>query len=181
MMSDAPGTIPASDPIGPSQVIRAFAEHQVDFVVCGGVACVLHGVARVTNDVDLAIALTDENIDNALKAVRQVGFRPRIPEPLEALLDPNRREAWVREKNAKVFTLISDQTPLQIDLFLEYPIPYDELKSRSRVMTSGDLSFHVSTKEDLIAAKRFVVPMRTVDQRDIEDLQELIERERNGQ
>jgi hypothetical protein len=180
MTDESAMTAAGSDPLGPSQVIRAFVEHDVDFVVCGGVACVLHGVARVTNDIDLAIALTDENLARAVRAVRSLGFTPRIPEPIDALLDPARREVWAREKSAKVYTLVSDRTPLQIDLFLDYPLAFDELKSRADTMTAGNLSFCVSTKEDLIAAKRRVEPMRSIDRRDIEDLQELIERERSG-
>jgi hypothetical protein len=45
-------------------------------------------------------------------------------------------------------------------------------------MTAARVSLKVSSKEQLIEAKRSVNPVRKVDLRDIEDLQELIERGR---
>lgn len=35
------------------QLLRALAEHDVAFVIIGGVALVLHGSARVTQDLDI--------------------------------------------------------------------------------------------------------------------------------
>jgi hypothetical protein len=66
---------------------------------------------------------------------------------------------------------------VQMDVFLRYPIPFDELATRATTMTVGDIRFKVSSREDLILAKSQVKPLRTVDRRDIEDLQKLIERD----
>ena len=66
----------------------------------------------------------------------------------------------------------------QIDIFLQYPITFDDLKSRADRIVRQDTSFLVSSKDDLIVAKRAVNPMRTQDSRDIEDLQAIINRER---
>ncbi len=37
-------------------------QHQVDFVIVGGVACVLHGASYVTFDLDICIRLAAENL-----------------------------------------------------------------------------------------------------------------------
>ena len=37
--------------------LGALSSAVVEFVVCGGVACVLQGVARATHDLDLLVAL----------------------------------------------------------------------------------------------------------------------------
>ena len=43
------------------EIISALVDHDVDFIIGGGVACVLHGVERVTMDVDIAVATDAEN------------------------------------------------------------------------------------------------------------------------
>lgn len=47
-------------------------------------------------------------------------------------------------------------------------------------MSAGELTFRVSSKQDLFEAKRHIQPARRIDQRDIEDLEELINRERQA-
>jgi predicted nucleotidyltransferase len=52
----------------PTELLRALVHHDVDFVVIGGIAMVLHGSARVTRDLDIAYAPTPAN----LKALGEV-------------------------------------------------------------------------------------------------------------
>jgi hypothetical protein len=44
-------------------------QHQVDFVIVGGVACVLHGASYVTYDLDVCIRLGAENLYRIQAAV----------------------------------------------------------------------------------------------------------------
>lgn len=157
-----------------SRFLADLTQAGVDFVVCGGVACVLHGVARVTNDVDIYADLTDENMRRFVAVAEQWSMTLRAPEPLTALADASRREDWVQNKNAVVATLTAPDTTLQIDVFLTYPIPFDDLRARADVFSIADESIAVSSKRDLIAAKQSVVPPRKIDLRDIEDLRALL-------
>jgi hypothetical protein len=161
------------------RLLLTLSEAGVDYVVCGGVACVLQGVDRVTKDIDLSIRLDDENLGRFIPAVEQLGFRPRIPEPLRALLDPRRRRAWIEEKQAKVLTLEAPDHPFQIDVFLEYAIDHNRLRADATELAIGSVSVPVSSIEHLIAAKRAVTAVRTIDRRDIEDLEELLRRGRS--
>ena len=43
------------------EIISALVDNDVDFIIGGGVACVLHGVERVTMDVDIAVATDPAN------------------------------------------------------------------------------------------------------------------------
>lgn len=153
-------------------------DHEVRFVVCGGVACFLQGVERTTVDLDIAVELTDENLSRVIAVARDLGLQPRIPEPLEAILDGERRRMWIEEKGARVFTLLSPNSPVQLDVFLTYPIPYGELKAGADRMEIGEREVLVSARRDLLRAKQAVNPPRRIDVRDIEDLKELIKRER---
>lgn len=154
--------------------LLALADRGVDFVVCGGVACVLHGVARTTHDLDVSVALDDSNLRGVVDAARVLGLVPRIPEPVEALLDPERRRAWIEEKNALVYTLLAPSGTFALDVFLSYPVDFPGLRSRADRYEIAGREILVSSKADLVAAKRAVRPPRKQDLRDIEDLLELL-------
>jgi hypothetical protein len=56
------------------RILASFHEHQVDYILIGGVAINLHGLGRPTEDIDFFVRPTGENvarIRNALKAVYQ--------------------------------------------------------------------------------------------------------------
>jgi hypothetical protein len=167
----------APSPSPQGQFARALvmlARHKVDFVLCGGVACVMHGVSRVTGDVDLLLDMSEANLKRLLRATEEMGMRPRIPEPAERLLDSRRRQEWVRDKAAVVYTFVHPDNPIQLDIFLTYPLTYDDVRSRASIRPINGESIFVSSAEDLIRAKRAVRPIRPIDQRDIEDLERLI-------
>jgi len=155
----------------------ALAEQSVDFVLCGGLACVLHGSSRHTRDVDIAVRLNAENLRRLIAAAKKLKLQPRIPEPLESLLDDKRRLAWIREKNAMVYTLVSTANELQIDVFLAYPIDYETLVKNADSYDVNGRLIRVSCKRDLIIAKRTVQPPRIEDEFDIRFLEDRIQRE----
>jgi hypothetical protein len=39
------------------RALTALAEHQVDFVICGGLACFIHGSSRNTQDIDICVRM----------------------------------------------------------------------------------------------------------------------------
>ena len=60
----------------PTRLLRALVDGQVDFVVIGGVAAVLHGSARNTFDLDICFASDPSNLE-ALGATL-VGLEARL-------------------------------------------------------------------------------------------------------
>ena len=152
----------------------ALADARVRFVVCGGVACVLQGVARATQDLDVRVRLDDGDLRGVVGVSRALGLTPRIPEPLEALLDVERRRVWVDEKRAVVYTLLSPTGAFSLDIFLRYPLSFEELEASADTFDIEGRAVRVSSKRHLIAAKRAVLPPRTTDLRDIADLKELL-------
>ncbi|MSQ02757.1 MAG: hypothetical protein EXR71_12840 [Myxococcales bacterium] len=158
-----------------TRALLALTDAKVRFVVCGGVACILHGVARATHDLDVRVALEDGNLSGLVQVAHALGLRPRIPEPIEALLDAKRRRAWVEEKHAVVYTLQSPSGAFAIDVFLVYPIPFEELAAEADTFRVDGRDVLVSSKRHLIEAKRAVHPPRKLDLRDIEDLLDLID------
>ncbi len=165
----------AENPI--RQTLTALVDGNVRFVVCGGVACILQGVARATHDLDVRVALEDADLRSLVGVARSLGLRPRIPEPLDALLDPERRRVWTEDKNAIVYTLVSPSGAFALDIFLRYPIGFAELVASADPFDIDGRRVLVSSKRHLVEAKRAVQPPRKTDLRDIEDLQELLDAE----
>jgi hypothetical protein len=75
----------------PDQILRVLTEHEVRFVVVGGLAAQAHGSSSLTNDLDICYARDRDNLDRLaaaladLAAVRRGLARdsPRMP-PLDA-------------------------------------------------------------------------------------------------
>ncbi len=159
-------------------VLKAFTEGGVKYVICGGVACVLHGVERATYDIDLSVSLETKNLENIIRITKKFNLVPRIPEPAENLLSPEARNRWVKEKNALVYTFLSKNSPLQIDIFLSYPKSFDELLENADIITVDNIDIVVSSKEDLIFAKNMILEKRDKDITDIRELKKLLDEER---
>lgn len=73
-----------------------------------------------------------------------------------------------------MYTLIAPRGALSLDVFLDYPLSFDELAAEADVFDIDGRRILVSSKRHLILAKSGVTPPRKVDLRDIEDLEELL-------
>ena len=160
------------------ELIKELSRADVKYIVCGGVACVLQGVERATYDLDILVIYENDNIDKIIAVANKFELIPRIPEPVEALKDENKRKNWLEKKGALVYTFVSKITPLQLDIFLSYPKSYEELFSNADELVIGDIKFKVSSIEDLIFVKKHIEPMRDKDISDIKEL-ELIYEQKN--
>jgi hypothetical protein len=67
-------------------LLARLSQHQTDFVIVGGVACVLHGASYVTYDLDVCIKLSVENLYRIQSALQGLHPYHRLSEkklPLE--------------------------------------------------------------------------------------------------
>ncbi|MEE8601322.1 nucleotidyl transferase AbiEii/AbiGii toxin family protein [Euzebya tangerina] len=63
------------------RLIRTLQDHGVRFVLVGGMAAVAHGSALPTEDVDIAPARDEANMDRLAAALRELGARIRTGDP----------------------------------------------------------------------------------------------------
>ena len=56
-------------------VLDAFDEHEVDYILIGGVAIILHSMERLTRGVDIFVKMEPENIDKLRKALHSIQDR----------------------------------------------------------------------------------------------------------
>lgn len=121
-------------------VFESFQSHEVEYLVIGGIAAVLHGVPRATFDLDILIRPTEGNVRRLLEALRSAGLGTA------GLTDV----AGVLENEITVF---NDR--VRIDVQTATPgITFDEAWSRRETMSYRDQPFFVVCKSDLIASKR---------------------------
>jgi hypothetical protein len=124
------------------------------YVLVDGLAVVLHGHLRATGDVDLVVDLDPDQVNRTLAALERAGFEPYIPVPAREFADPAKRAEWLREKAMPVFSLRPAAGIPVVDLFLEPPLPFEDLWQRSVVMTMRGVPVRVVMLDDLIELKR---------------------------
>ncbi len=151
-----------------SSVFEALDVANARYVVVGGVAVNLYGHLRGTTDIDLVIDLAPEDARKTLAVLNQLGYRPKIPVNAEDFADPQQREAWIRDKGMLVFPLYNEQTRLVIDVFVSYPLPFDELWERSQIVALKRGHVRIPALQDLLQIKR-----EAGRPKDIEDVREL--------
>jgi predicted nucleotidyltransferase len=71
------------------EFLRLLSAHGVEYVVVGGYAVGFHGYPRATNDLDVWIALSRDNAERAVGALREFGFGTPDLSP-DFLLEPKR-------------------------------------------------------------------------------------------
>ncbi len=110
-----------------TELAKAFASRGVRYLVVGGVAVNAHGHARMTRDLDLVLHFEPANLRSGLEVLEALGFRPTIPEPLDAFADARKRRHWKEERNMEAFSLRSERFPMvPVDLLVTEPFDFDD-------------------------------------------------------
>ena len=149
------------------------------YVVVGGVAVVLHGHARLTADLDVAVDLAPEAARAVIEALLASGLRPRAHVDAADFADSSIRRRWLDEQGMRVFSLWDPDDPLRsVDLFVESPVDFEELYARSNEIDVGGISVRIASIPDLIDMKRRAGRPQDLD--DIEALRVIEERDGLG-
>jgi predicted nucleotidyltransferase len=147
----------------------------IDYLVIGGLAVNFHGVPRMTYDIDLMVLLEPENILKLATKLTQWGYKPKIPIDPRDLADETKRNSWVHEKGMKALNFYSETLPIgEIDIIIDTPIPYKELKNRAIRVELQDEKIPTISIHDLIELK--LRAGRKQDLADVEYLRLVLER-----
>lgn len=151
-------------------IFRALNAARVRYLVAGGVAVNAHGYPRLTQDLDLALALDPANVRAALGALDELGYSPMVPVDAMAFADPDVRLSWVNDRNMEVFSLASDRHPTTtVDLFARDPFDFEEEYAEAfEARFAPDLPVRFVRLATLIAMKE-----RLDRDRDRDDVQHL--------
>jgi hypothetical protein len=136
-------------------VFRSFHEHDVRYLVIGGIASVFHGVPRATFDLDILIEATPANAQRVLDALLAAGLRTAELTDAATLL-------------SKEITIFKDK--VRIDVKTRTPgLDFAEAWSRRVTARHEGVDFHVISRSDLVASKR--ASGRPIDMEDVRMLE----------
>jgi len=140
-------------------LFKALAREGVEYVLVGAVALDVLGIGRLTQDIDLFVRPTEENVGRLRRALRSVWSDPSIDEITASDL-------------ATAYPVIQyvapDGTPIDLLSRLGEAFAFDDLRSRAHAY--GDVEVVVATPETLYAMKRDTI--RLQDRADAQKLKE---------
>jgi hypothetical protein len=73
------------------EVFRELNRKRVRYLVAGGIALVLHGVVRLTADLDLILDMSQTNLTKFLAVMKKLGYKPKLPVKAEYFLAADKR------------------------------------------------------------------------------------------
>lgn len=154
----------------PLAILRTLDERGVDFVVIGGIAAVLHGSPRVTQDLDICFATDDDNLEALGAALRSLDAKlSGVVEDVPFVPDA----ATLRR--ISVLTLETVHGRLDVLAAPAGAGDYAALRANAARYDVGGLDVLVASLEDLIAMKRQIG--RPKDLADIAELRAIVERQ----
>ena len=132
-------------------VFKSLQEFNVQYVVIGGIAAVLHGVPRATFNLDILIDATPENAQKLLDALTDAKLGTASLVSAEELLTHE-------------ITIFKDRVRIDVQTVTPGLNFADAWKNRQELEYQGQ-SFFVVSREDLIASKK--AAGRDVDLEDV--------------
>ncbi|MDP2794357.1 MAG: hypothetical protein Q8O25_09815 [Sulfurisoma sp.] len=155
-----------------AELLQSLADAQVQYVLVGGLAVQLHGFLRATFDIDLVLAMNDENLVRFINVAKDYGLQPGIPVPIESLRNAEQIDQWHREKGMLAFSLREPQVGGGIiDVLVRPDVTFDKLMVNA---VAGELfgrRVSIVSIDDLLAMKR--AANRPKDQLDIAALEKI--------
>jgi hypothetical protein len=124
----------------------------VRYVAVSGTAVVLHGLIRPSADLDVVISSAPDEARRAMDTLMRAGFLPSIPLPISAVTVMRMFDASQRE----------------VDVFVRYAVPFEELWASSENVRVNDSVVRVMSLDHLLRVKR--INARAHDLLDVDGL-----------
>ncbi len=135
------------------QLLERLLQHDIDFVLAGGLACVVHGSPLVTQDIDICLAINEEQIGKLRAALKDLNPWHRM--------NPNFKPSFLEyPPSLKGINNIYLETDLGIlDILSELqPVGgFERIKQNAISISLYGHTCRVVSIEDLIRIKETVV------------------------
>lgn len=135
-------------------------------VLIGGMALVVRGSRRVTNDFDLVIAHPGNRLDALLERLYARGLElvSRLDDAGNVIATIDKRAVAASrlriDKPASAY-FYNAETALRVDLLFDFPMDAATLAGRATKMKIQSRVFAIACDEDLLALKRIAAAART--------------------
>lgn len=158
-----------------ASIFKSLNDAGIQYLIVGGVAVNLHGYRRFTGDIDVLLALDEENLGKMTEIMHQMGFIERLPIELNQLADAEQVKRWIEEKGMTAYTFqSSNELRLGIDVLAGASLDFEKYSNRKVTLHIDDTTtVPVIALEDLLTMKREA--NRPEDLHDIEMLLHLRE------
>lgn len=134
-----------------ARLTRELEAAGLPFMLIGGQAVLLHGVPRLTEDIDLTLAVGPDALPRLLEACRSLGLEP-LPEDLETFV-----------RDTFVLPAADPDTGIRVD-FIFSTTPYERQAIERAVRVKlDDTEVPFATAEDLIIHKLFAGRARDLE------------------
>lgn len=152
------------------QLFDALAAADVRYCVVGGVAVNLHGIPRMTYDIDIMVEMSATNLAACTVAMKSLGLMSRLPIRLEDAADPATATTWEVDRSLIAATFVDPANPLrEVDVLIAPSLDPSGVVARATVLGAG---IYVATILDLIRLKERAG--RRQDLADIDHLKRLL-------
>lgn len=132
------------------ELFRALARHDVEYVTIGGIAVQAYGGQRLTQDLDVAIAASSDNLARLASALLDLDARIIGPDGQRSRSVPSAPLLASSDQ----WHLITDHGPLDVLTLPAHLGPFADMRARAHEVPLGDLSIPIAHREDLLKMKR---------------------------
>lgn len=140
-------------PLEVEQLLRVLSEHQVDYVLIGGVAIQAYGHVRTTVDLDVIAAWTPENMRRLALALEKLDARLRGVDADLLGIDLTDPQQLLEGGNFLMRTPYGDLDVFAVDQTAGAPPSYEQLRAHAVPIEALGVSMLVAHPEDLIRMK----------------------------
>lgn len=147
------------DPDGPrlyrAEVLDALCRHGVEFLMVGGQAASAYGAQRFTNDLDVVVRWSPENLDRMGEVLVELNAGMRVEGMSEAFEVPHRDGAFLAGMEISTW-----RSPMgDVDVLRGLPSPhgevrYDDLLGRAENFRVDGQAVMVASLDDVIVSKQ---------------------------
>lgn len=154
------------------QIIVSLSERGVKYIIFGGVALVIHGVERMTLDLDISLELEEENVKKFLQVMEDFHMTPRAPISPYVLLDQEALDYIIKEKNAVAFTFLDKEKPYkQVDVLIHPELRYEKWIEKTVSISLFGHKVCLLSREAILEMKKNMENPRDKDLLDIKELE----------
>lgn len=152
------------------ELFRALARHEVAYVTIGGMAIQAYGGQRFTQDLDVTIASSSDNVARLARALIDVDARILGPQGQRSRSVPSAAMLASGDQ----WHLITAHGPLDVLTLPAHLGSFADMRARAHEVPLGDVTVPIAHRDDLIELKR--VAGRPQDLADIRLLESLDDR-----
>ena len=138
------------------RVCRLLNDAGARYLICGAQACILHGLVRTTEDVDILVQATEENCRRVIQGLSQ-------------LADGAARELTPKDILENVVVKVADEVEVDVTIHA-WKVSYDDAISSAREVVINGVKVPFLSIDLLIASKETVREQDAIDRMRLLDL-----------